>query len=66
MGGAVVLVLSWLFHIFFGFGGKTLRRLCLFASWYGAYLAHQSATSLERVPFLPVLGEHAVSCVGDE
>ena len=66
-GGAIVLVVAWFVWL--------LTRLCLFGSWYCAYvddgtnlsyIAHRSATSLEREPFLPVLGNYAVRCVGDE
>lgn len=66
LAGAAVLILSWLWNWFFGWGGTLIRRVLLGVSWYLAYLAHQSATSLERRPFLQILGEYAVSFVGDE
>jgi len=76
-GGAIVLVVAWVLRNIFGLGWFVwlLTRLCLFGSWYCAYvddgtnlsyIAHRSATSLEREPFLPVLGNYAVRCVGDE
>ena len=76
-GGAIVLVGAWVLRNIFGLHWIVwlLTRLCLFGSWYCAYvdngtklsyIAHRSATSLEREPFLPVLGNYAVRCVGDE
>ncbi|PKI83890.1 hypothetical protein MVES1_001997 [Malassezia vespertilionis] len=43
-----------------------LLRLFYLASWYCGYIAHQSAVSLERAPFVPIVGPHAVSFVGEE
>lgn len=43
-----------------------LVRISLVASWYCAYIAHQSATALEREPFLPYVGPLAVAYVGEE
>lgn len=76
-GGAILLVGAWVLRNIFGLRWLVwiLTRLCLFGSWYCAYvdvgtnlsyIAHRSATSLEREPFLPVLGNYAVQCVGDE
>ena len=78
MGGAGVLIFTFLLRLIFGWHTLAilLRYWALFGSWYfwfvsfllsyRSYLAHQSATSLERDPFLPVLGSYAVTCVGEE
>ena len=31
-----------------------------------SFLAYNSAMSLERIPFIPIIGENAVSWVGEE
>lgn len=79
VGGAAVLVSTWVLGNILKLHWLVwlLTRVCLFFSWYCAYVyclsltnisyvAHRSATSLEREPFLPMLGNYAVQCVGDE
>lgn len=68
LASAVVVGTSFVLRVIFGW--RTLAwllvRASLIASWYCAYVAHQSATALERDPFLPLVGPWAVSFVGDE
>lgn len=68
LASVVVLGVSFLLRVIFGW--RTLAwilvRISVIASWYCGYIAHQSATALEREPFLPHVGPMSVSFVGEE
>ncbi|WFD33221.1 hypothetical protein MCUN1_000034 [Malassezia cuniculi] len=66
--GVCATIVLWFIRSLLGwtFLAWWLRVFFYVATWYGAHLAYKSALSLERIPFVPVIGEQAVSWVGEE
>ncbi|WFC99559.1 hypothetical protein MYAM1_002304 [Malassezia yamatoensis] len=68
LASAAVILMSFILRAIFGWYTLSwlMTRVGILASWYAGYIAHHSATALEREPFLPYFGPMAVSFVGEE